>query len=78
MKRINKTTKKGYTLLEVMLVVAILTILASIAFINVGDTIENAKNRQSNEQSKFATQVQEQNNYIRGSILYGSARHPQA
>ncbi len=78
MKRVNKTTKKGFTLLEVMLVVAILTILASIAFINVGDTIEHAKMNQSSQQSKFQTQVEEQNNYVRNSILYASARHPQA
>lgn len=78
MKRVNKTTKKGFTLLEVMLVVAILTILASIAFINVGDSIENARMNQSSQQSKFQTQVEEQNNYVRNSILYASARHPQA
>lgn len=78
MKRINKTNKMGFSLIEIMLVVAILVILASIAFINIGDTLHNAKMNQSNQQSKFQTQVEEQNNYVRNSILYSSTRHPQA
>lgn len=74
MKRIIKTTKKGFTLLEMIIVVAILVILAGISFVNVTDSIHKAKNRQSSEESKFVTQVQSQADYCRRSILSKTPR----
>lgn len=69
MKRVNKADKRGFTLVEMMLVVAILIILASLTFLNVGDAITKAKERQSTESDKFVTQVQAQNDYIRDSMM---------
>jgi prepilin-type N-terminal cleavage/methylation domain-containing protein len=41
MKKIQKT-KKGFTLIEMILVIAIIVILASVLFIAIGGYIQNA------------------------------------
>ena len=69
MKRISKVQKKGFTLLEVMLVVAILCILAGLGFISVTDGIARGEATKSRDESKFMTQVQSQTDYIRHSML---------
>lgn len=69
MKRIVKVQKKGFTLLEVMLVVAILCILAGLGFISVTDGINRGQAVQSRDEDKFATQVQSATDYIRHSML---------
>ena len=74
MKRINKTGKKGFTLLEMMVVVAIIVVLAGISFISVSDAITRSKAHQSNEESRFVTQVQSQADYVRFSMLSGTPR----
>ncbi len=74
MKKLKKVQKKGFTLIEVMVVVAIIVIMAGITFINVSDSIHKAHERQDREQSKFVTQVQSQAEYIRYSMLSGTPR----
>ena len=74
MKKLKKVQKKGFTLIEVMVVVAIIVILAGITFINVSDSIHNAHDRQDREESKFSTQIQAQAEYIRYSMLSGTPR----
>ena len=68
MEKIYKT-KRGFTLVEIMIVVAILVILASVGFINWVDGLQKSQNVQDRDTSKFVTQVQSQNNYIRQSML---------
>ncbi len=46
MKRIVKT-KRGFTLIEMMLVVAILVVLASVLVLSIGNYIQRAKNAAS-------------------------------
>lgn len=75
MKKINKRDKKGFTLIEMMIVVAILVILASITFFNATDAIRRSKNNADTEESRFVTQVQSQTNYIRYSMLSGSPQY---
>ncbi|MBR4493535.1 MAG: prepilin-type N-terminal cleavage/methylation domain-containing protein [Saccharofermentans sp.] len=74
MEKINKRDKKGFTLIEMMIVVAILVILASITFLNAADAIQRSKNNATAEESRFVTQVQSQADYIRHSMLSGSPR----
>lgn len=74
MEKINKRDKKGFTLIEMMIVVAILVILASITFLNATDAIRRSKNNADAEESRFVTQVQSQADYIRHSMLSGSPR----
>ena len=75
MEKINKVSKRGFTLIEMMIVVAILVILASITFLNASEAIKNSKNNAAAEESRFVTQVQSQANYIRRSILSGSPHY---
>ncbi len=44
MHRINKSTRRGFTLIEVIMVVAIIIVLASVLFIAVGDILHRANN----------------------------------
>ncbi len=74
MKKLKKVQKKGFTLIEVMVVVAIIVILAGITIINVSDSIHNAHDRQDREESKFSTQIQAQAEHIRYSMLSGTPR----
>ena len=74
MEKINKRDKKGFTLIEMMIVVAILVILASITFLNAAYAIQRSKNNATAEESRFVTQVQSQADYIRHSMLSGSPR----
>ena len=74
MEKINKRDKKGFTLLEMMIVVAILIILASITVFNIADAVQRSKNNATAEESRFVTQVQSQTEYIRHSMLSGSPR----
>ena len=46
MLRISKT-KKGFTLLEIIIVVAIIIILASVLALNIGQIISPVKNKNS-------------------------------
>ncbi len=75
MEKINKRDKKGFTLIEMMIVVAILVILASITFLNATDAIRRSRNNAAAEESRFVTQVQSQADYIRHSMLSGSPRY---
>ena len=75
MKRMNKTNRKGFTLLEIMVVVCILCVLAGLSFISVSDAINRSTAMRSAEDSRFVTQVQSQADYIRFSLLSGSARY---
>ena len=75
MERINKIDKKGFTLVEMMIVVAILVILAGITTFSVVNAVKRGKNTQANEESKFVTQIQSQTNYIRRSMLSGSPHY---
>lgn len=75
MEKINKRDKKGFTLLEMMIVVAILIILVSITVFNIADAVQRSKNKATAEESRFVTQVQSQANYIRHSMLSGSPRY---
>lgn len=74
MKKLTKVQKRGFTLIEIMVVVAILVILAGISFINVSDAITRSKAGQSTEESRFVTQVESQTEYIRYSMLSGTPR----
>ena len=69
MKRLAKSSKKGFTLIEMMLVVAILVILTSIAALNVTDALNAGKANQSVQEEKFNSHLQSQNNYVRTSLL---------
>ena len=72
MKKITKANKGGFTLLELMLVIAILVILAGLSYISVNDALARHRNTQVREESKFMTQNQSQNDYIRHSLLSGT------
>ena len=72
MKKISKVNKGGFTLIEIMLVVAIIVILASLSFISVSDSLNRHRNTQAAAESKFRTQVQSQTDYIRHGILSGT------
>ena len=74
MKKLNKIQKRGFTLLEMVLVVAILVVLASLSFINVTDSLQRSRDRQSIEESKFLTHVQSQADHVRRSILSQTPR----
>jgi len=75
MEKISKRDKKGFTLVEMMIVVAILVILAALTFTGAAQSVANSKSKGANEESRFVTQVQSQNNYIRRSMLSGSPRY---
>lgn len=47
MKKINKTNKIGFTLIEMVLVIAIIVILASALALNVSNYLNRAKNAAS-------------------------------
>ncbi|MCQ2515342.1 MAG: type II secretion system GspH family protein [Saccharofermentans sp.] len=72
MRRFNKTDKKGFTLIEIMLVVAIIVILASVGFMSIGDTIANAKRNESLQESKFQVRAQSHNDSVRRNMLSGT------
>ena len=74
MNKFTKRQKHGFTLLEMVLVVAILVILASISFINVTDSLQRSRERQSLEESKFMTHIQSQAEHVRRSILSRTPR----
>lgn len=44
MKKCSKCTKKGFTLVEMVLVIAIIVILASVMIMGVSDYIQRARN----------------------------------
>ena len=69
MKKISKVNKGGFTLIEIMLVVAILVILASLSFISVSDSLNRHRNTQAAAESKFRTQISAESDYIRHSML---------
>jgi len=50
MKKINKS-KRGFTLIEMVLVIAIIVILAAVLVFNIGGYIQRAKNAASSVQS---------------------------
>lgn len=75
MKKITKVNKGGFTLLELMLVIAILVILAGLSFISVTDALNRHRNTQAREESKFMTQVQSQADHVRHSMLSGTPRY---
>ena len=78
MKKITKVNKGGFTLLELMLVIAILVILAGLSYISVSDALARHRNTQAREESKFMTQVQAQAAYVRHSMLSGTPRYSAA
>ena len=57
MKKIQKS-KKGFTLIEMVLVIAIIVILAAVLVMNIGGYLSRAKNA--------ASSVKEHNNSISG------------
>lgn len=75
MKKIRKANKAGFTLLEIMLVVAILVVLTGITYIGVEDAINRSKNQQDTASDKFVNQLQSQTDYIRTSMLRGTPAH---
>ena len=75
MKKITKVNKGGFTLLELMLVIAILVILAGLSYFQVIPMLNRHKNTQAIEESKFMTQVQAQASYVRHSMLSGTPRY---
>lgn len=56
MHRMNKTNKRGFTLIEMMMVVALIIVLASVLFIAVGD-IMNRANRANNTVDASRTEL---------------------
>lgn len=75
MKKISKVNKGGFTLIEIMLVVAILVILAGLSFISVTDSLNRHRNTQAAAESKFMTQVQSEADYVRHSMLSGTPHY---
>lgn len=75
MKKLRKNNKSGFTLIEMMVVVAIIVILAGLTFINASDSIRKSRNAQSAEESRFVTQVQSQADHIRYSMLSQAPRY---
>ena len=59
MKKIQKT-KKGFTLIEMVLVIAIIVILAAVLVMSIGSYIQRAKNA--------ASSISEHNNSISGVV----------
>ncbi len=72
MKRLHKTNKGGFTLVELMAVIAIIVILAAISFINVTDAMNHDEEVSDRDSAKFVTQVQSVNDNIRHSMLSGT------
>lgn len=75
MKRISKVNKGGFTLIEIMLVVAILVILASLSYISITESLNRHRNTQAAAESKFKTQVQADADYVRHSMLSGTPHY---
>lgn len=75
MKKCRKINRRGFTLIEMMIVVAIVVILAGLTFINASDSIRRSKNGQSAEESRFVTQIQSQADHIRYSMLSHAPRY---
>lgn len=75
MKKFYKTNKLGFTLVELMCVIAILIILTGIGFINWRDGIARGEDVQSRDSAKFVTQVQSANDNIRHNMLSGTPRY---
>ena len=72
MQRIYKT-KRGFTLVEMLLVIAIIVILASVVAINVGSYItrsQRAKNEKSEEVSTLKSGISVQESFL-GSYGFG-------
>lgn len=60
MKKLNKvTSKKGFTLVEMMLVVAIIVVLAGVAFLSIGSVLQNSRNRQDTYKDSYIPKVDE-------------------
>lgn len=58
MKKIAKmTSKRGFTLVEMMLVVAIIVILAGVAFLSIGTVIQDSKKKQDKYQNSYIPAV---------------------
>ena len=58
MKKITKiTSKKGFTLVEMMLVVAIIVILAAVGFISIGTVLQTTKKKQNDYKSSHIPAV---------------------
>ncbi|MCQ2532754.1 MAG: prepilin-type N-terminal cleavage/methylation domain-containing protein [Saccharofermentans sp.] len=54
MKKIVKvTSKKGFTLVEMMLVVAIIVILASVAFVSIGTVLQDSGKKQNKYKDSY-------------------------
>ncbi|MCQ2528629.1 MAG: prepilin-type N-terminal cleavage/methylation domain-containing protein [Saccharofermentans sp.] len=57
MKKITKISKKGFTLVEMMLVVAIIVVLAGVAFVSIGTVLRDSKNKQNQYKSSHIPAV---------------------
>ena len=75
MKKITKVNKGGFTLLELMVVIAIIVILSGITFFNFFDAKARHEATQSAAEDKFVTQFQSQTDHVRHSMLSGTPRY---
>lgn len=75
MKKIVKvTSKKGFTLVEMMLVVAIIVLLAGVAFVSIGSVLSNSKSKQDKYQNTYIPAVDSRADAVRG--MMSSQRAP--
>ena len=72
MKKINKVRKAGFTLIEMVLVIAIIVIMASIGWISWQTTWTRSQSASARDSAKFVTQVRSVNDNIRYSMLSGT------
>ena len=74
MKKVTKiVNKKGFTLVEMMLVVAIVVIMAGVAFLSIGSVLSNSKTRQDNYKNSYIPKVDAKADSVRG---INSSRSP--
>ena len=72
MKKINKVRKAGFTLIEMVLVIAIIVIMASIGWISWQTTWTRSQSASARDSEKFMHQMQSQADYVRLSMLSGT------
>lgn len=78
MKKYSKiASKRGFTLVEMMLVVAIIVILAGVAFVSIGSAITKSKSQQDKYSNSYEPAVNDANSSVRGILASTpSARVP--
>lgn len=69
MKRlVKKSSKKGFTLIEMMLVVAIIVVLAAVGIIGIGSALSSAESNQNKMESEYQPKIDAQASNVRNVL----------